>query len=97
MSVTLHRAGADVTVDVTPGQSLLQAIAAQDRGMITALCGGCCICGTCRVRVLSGDPGPMGPNEAHLRRQLDITDPAIRLACQMRPADGLRVDIIQPE
>ncbi|MFY8094467.1 MAG: 2Fe-2S iron-sulfur cluster-binding protein [Niveispirillum sp.] len=97
MSVTLHGAGGDVTVDVTPGQSLYQAIAARDRGMITALCGGCCICGTCRVRILEGDSGPMGPDEAHLRRQLAITDPAIRLACQMRPVCGLRVDIIQPE
>lgn len=97
MSVTLHGTGGEVAVDVTPGQSLFEAIAVRDRGMITALCGGCCICGTCRVRVLSGDPGPMGPDEAHLRRQLDITDPAIRLACQMRPATGLRVEIIEPE
>jgi len=97
VSVTLHRAGGAVTVEVTPGQSLFEAIAARDCGVITALCGGCCICGTCRVRVLSGDPGPMGPDEAHLRHQLDITDPAIRLACQMRPVCGLRVDIIQPE
>lgn len=97
MSVTLHRTGGEVAVDVTPGQSLFQAIAVRDRGMITALCGGCCICGTCRVRVLSGDPGPMGPDEAHLRRQLDITDPTIRLACQMWPATGLRVEIIEPE
>ncbi|WP_245838415.1 2Fe-2S iron-sulfur cluster-binding protein [Niveispirillum lacus] len=93
----LHRLDGEGTVDVPPGQSLFQAIAAQDRAMITALCGGCCICGTCRVRVLDGDPGPMGPDEAHLRWQLAITDPAIRLACQMRPGCRLRVDIIQPE
>lgn len=97
MSVTLLRAGGEVTVDISPDQSLLQAIAVRDREMITALCGGCCVCGTCRVRVLAGDAGPMGPDEAHLRRQLAITDPAIRLACQMRPGCGLRVDIIQPE
>ncbi|MBJ7413982.1 MAG: 2Fe-2S iron-sulfur cluster binding domain-containing protein [Niveispirillum sp.] len=97
MSVTLHRADGVVTVDVPPGHSLFQAIAARNREMITALCGGCCVCGTCRVRVLDGDPGPMGPDEAHLRRQLAITDPAIRLACQMWPGCGLRVDVIQPE
>ncbi len=87
----------EIPVLVQPEHSLFQAIAAQDREMITALCGGCCVCGTCRVRVLDGDPGPMGQDEAHLRRQLAITDPAIRLACQMRPGCGLRVDIIQPE
>lgn len=97
MKVTLHRVDGEVTVDVPPGQPLFQSIAARDRGLITALCGGCCVCGTCRVRVLGGDPGEMGPDEAHLRRQLAITDPAIRLACQMRPGCGLRVDIIQPE
>lgn len=97
MTVTLRGADGDLTLVVVPEQSLFQAIAAQDRDLITALCGGCCVCGTCRVRVLSGETGPMGPDEAHLRRQLAITDPAIRLACQMQPAAGLCVEIIKWE
>lgn len=98
MTVTLlDREGRAVSLMVRPDHSLFQAVAALDRGWITALCGGCCICGTCRVRVLSGDPGPMGPDEVQLRRQLAIQDPAIRLACQMRPGPGLCVEIMKPE
>ncbi|MFV3126945.1 2Fe-2S iron-sulfur cluster-binding protein [Niveispirillum sp. KHB5.9] len=96
MNVTLQLVGEVRDIPVAPGQSLMQAIATQGRDAITALCGGCCICGTCRVRVLDGDPGPMGEGEAHLRRQLDITDPAIRLSCQMRPGSCLRVAVIHP-
>jgi 2Fe-2S ferredoxin len=92
----LSDSGPSQTLALSPGQNLLQAIAPTGRDTIIALCGGCCICGTCRVRVVEGDPGPMGEREAHLRRQLSITDPAIRLACQTQPAGSLCVAIIKP-
>lgn len=92
----LPETGPPQTLALIPGQNLLQAITPAGRDSITALCGGCCICGTCRVRVVEGDPGPMGEREAHLRRQLAITDPAIRLACQTHPPGPLSVAIIKP-
>ncbi|MQP68255.1 2Fe-2S iron-sulfur cluster binding domain-containing protein [Niveispirillum sp. SYP-B3756] len=88
--------GPPQTLPLSPGQNLLNAITPAGRDIITALCGGCCICGTCRVRVVDGDPGPMGEREAQLRRQLAITDPAIRLACQTHPPGALSVAILKP-
>lgn len=99
MTVQVHfNDGRVGEIDIPPGRSLMQAIAGQDRHAITALCGGYCICGTCRVSVLAGDPGPIRAEEAHLRRQLAIQDPAIRLSCQMRPGPnpGLCVAILLP-
>lgn len=92
----LPETGPPQTLPLSPSQNLLQAITVAGRDTITALCGGCCICGTCRVLVVDGDPGPMGEREAHLRRQLAITDPAIRLACQTHPPGALCVAIIKP-
>jgi 2Fe-2S ferredoxin len=96
MLTLIPETGAAENLPLCPGQTLLQVIAPAGRDKITALCGGGCICGTCRVRVLDGEPGPMGEREAQLRRQLDITDPAIRLACQTHPQGPLRVAIIKP-
>jgi ferredoxin-NADP reductase/predicted pyridoxine 5'-phosphate oxidase superfamily flavin-nucleotide-binding protein len=52
LTVTLHRSGQ--RIDVAPGQSILEAV---ESAGVTALSG--CrngTCGTCRVRVLGGDP-----------------------------------------
>jgi len=95
VSVTLCRQDREIEIVPIPDQSLFHAITARSHDLIVGLCGGCCICGTCRVRVLAGDPGPMAEAEGHVRRQLSITDPSIRLACKVRPASSpLRIEII---
>lgn len=53
-------------------------------------CGGKALCGTCRVRVLSGRGQP--PDEREAQRLLAVGAAADeRLACQLRPAQDLRL------
>jgi class 3 adenylate cyclase/nitrite reductase/ring-hydroxylating ferredoxin subunit len=55
-------------------------------------CGGRAKCSTCRVWVLDGLTAcpPRAADEASLAERLGLTD-EVRLACQLRPADALRV------
>lgn len=57
-------------------------------------CGGNARCTTCRVEVLAGDPGEMGePERNRLAMETDLPD-HIRLSCQIRVKDDLKVQVI---
>jgi adenylate cyclase len=56
-----------------------------------SMCGGRARCSTCRIRVI-GDCGALPPpsqREAFVLDRVGATDPSIRLACQLRPAEDL--------
>jgi ferredoxin len=75
---------------VEEGKKLVLAI--EDHGVdIMHRCGGNARCTTCRVEVLSGEPGPMGEAEAAIRATKGITEPNIRLSCQIRVHSDLSV------
>jgi adenylate cyclase len=81
---------------VRPGLTLLEA--SRDNGIPhPSVCGGRGRCSTCRVLILSGhqtlpEPGPA--ERAVLKR---ISAPSrVRLACQIRPAGELSVQILLP-
>ncbi len=58
-------------------------------------CGGNARCTTCRVEVLSGDPGPIGePEKAILATKTDLGEHT-RLSCQVRLIDDLHVRVIR--
>lgn len=58
-------------------------------------CGGNARCTTCRVEVLSGDPGPIGePEKAILATKTDLGEHT-RLSCQVRLMDDLHVRVIR--
>lgn len=58
-------------------------------------CGGNARCTTCRVEVLSGDPGPIGePEKAILATKTDLGENT-RLSCQVRLIDDLHVRVIR--
>ena len=77
----------------------------QDKRLVLALedeakvdqmhaCGGNARCTTCRVEVLEGDPGEMGELEQNrLAMEVDLAD-HIRLSCQIRIKDDLKVRVI---
>ncbi len=76
--------------EVEEGTKLVLAL--EDNGVdILHRCGGNARCTTCRVEVLSGDPGAMTELEAQLRESKGITQDNVRISCQIRVHDDLTV------
>jgi adenylate cyclase len=78
------------TVRVAKGMSVLEA-SLRHNVPHSSVCGGRARCSTCRIRVIgdcSGLPEPSA-REAFVLARVGATDPAIRLACQLRPATDL--------
>jgi ferredoxin len=68
----------------------------EDNGIdILHRCGGNARCTTCRVEVLSGDPGEiLDAEKAILMTKTDLSDHT-RLSCQVRVNDDLHVKVIR--
>src|SRR5690349_8332203 len=75
------------------GKKLVLAI--EDAGIdILHRCGGNARCTTCRVEILNGDAGAMGDMEQErLAREVGLA-PNIRLSCQVRVENDLKVKIV---
>ena len=91
------RAGEEREIAADDGLSLMEVI--RDAGMdeMLALCGGCCSCATCHVKI---DPAfvdllpPISEDESDLLDSSDHRDATSRLSCQIAitaQMDGLRV------
>ena len=82
-----------VSIDSPRDRKLVLAI--EDSGVdILHRCGGNARCTTCRVEILSGDPGPIRDAElAILATKTDLGDHT-RLSCQVRIIDDLHVRVI---
>ncbi len=80
------------TIDVEPGQSLLNASLSAGIPHFHA-CGGKAKCSTCRVLVLEGDQHLNKPNGAEIRLKSKIGLPdAVRLACQTHVSGPVKVE-----
>jgi len=79
--------------DAPQGKKLVLAI--EDSGIdILHRCGGNARCTTCRVEILSGDPGEIGELERNrLAVEADLPD-NVRLSCQIRVKDDLRIRVV---
>jgi ferredoxin len=75
------------------GKKLVLVI--EDAGIdILHRCGGNARCTTCRVEVLAGDPGEMQELERNrLAMETELAD-NVRLSCQIRINDDLKVRVI---
>lgn len=75
------------------GRKLVLAI--EDAGIdILHRCGGNAKCTTCRVEVLAGDPGEMRDAERNrLAMETGLAE-NVRLSCQVRVIDDLKVRVI---
>jgi ferredoxin, 2Fe-2S len=88
----LEASGAQHTLDVEPGLSLMECAVRNNVRGIVAECGGACACGTCRVYVDStwrekiGKPSDM--EEVMLELYGDTTV-GKRLSCQIRITEAL--------
>lgn len=97
--IVTQRDGTETVLEGAPGLSVMEVI--RDGGIdeLLALCGGCCSCATCHVRVdpaFAGVVPTMGEDENDLLDSSDHRDTTSRLSCQLQftPAlDGLRVTI----
>jgi adenylate cyclase len=78
------------TIRVARGLSVLEA-SLRYNVPHASVCGGRARCSTCRIRVI-GDHGALptpSPREAFVLARVGASDPAIRLACQLRPIADL--------
>jgi ferredoxin len=79
--------------DAEEGRKLVLAL--EDAGIdILHRCGGNAKCTTCRVEVLAGDPGEIGDAERNrLAVEAGLAE-TVRLSCQVRVIDDLKVRVI---
>jgi ferredoxin len=91
--ITAEIATGTVAFEAVEGKKLVLNI--EDNGIdILHRCGGNARCTTCRVEVLSGDPGEIGEAEiAILATKTDLNDHT-RLSCQIRVHDDLHIKVI---
>lgn len=91
--ITAETANGTLAFECEAGKKLVLCI--EDNGIdILHRCGGNARCTTCRVEVLSGDPGEIGePERAILATKTDLNDHT-RLSCQVRLIDDLHVKVI---
>ena len=92
--ITADTALGIVAFEVEKGRKLVLGL--EDNGVdILHRCGGNAKCTTCRVEVLSGDPGEIGePERVILATKTDLGDHT-RLSCQVRVIDDLHVKVVR--
>ncbi|HKZ78717.1 MAG TPA: 2Fe-2S iron-sulfur cluster-binding protein [Pyrinomonadaceae bacterium] len=80
-------------IEAPAGKKLVLAI--EDAGIdILHRCGGNARCTTCRVEILDGEPGEMRELERNRLAMEAELAPNIRLSCQIRVNEDLRVRVI---
>ncbi len=57
-------------------------------------CGGASRCTTCRVKVIDGEPDKMTAAEKETLRVREVTDPGVRLSCQILCENDMTVELI---
>jgi adenylate cyclase len=88
----------DRTIRVPKGLSVLEA-SFRHKIPHASVCGGKARCSTCRIRIIgnrSGLPPPSGREAFVLERVGAAADPAVRLACQLRPQTDIAIVPILP-
>jgi ferredoxin len=79
--------------EVEAGKKLVLAI--EDAGIdVMHRCGGNARCTTCRVQLVTGDPGPMEELERERLARDASLGPDIRLSCQIRVDGDLTVRVL---
>ncbi|MFG0290337.1 MAG: 2Fe-2S iron-sulfur cluster-binding protein [Rhodopirellula sp. JB044] len=82
------------TFDVPAGKRLVQALT-QDAGTDQLhACGGVARCTTCRVEFIEGEPDKITEAEKETLRAREITEPGVRLSCQITCDHDMSVRLI---
>lgn len=82
-------------IETEPPEGKKLVLALEDAGIdILHRCGGNARCTTCRVEILEGDPGEMLELERNRLAMESELAPNVRLSCQIRVKDDLKVRVI---
>ncbi|HQX54502.1 MAG TPA: 2Fe-2S iron-sulfur cluster-binding protein [Pyrinomonadaceae bacterium] len=82
-----------ISFEAIVGQKLVLAL--EDNGVdILHRCGGNARCTTCRVELIVGDAGEMGPNEQAILSTKEGLNENTRLSCQIRVNGDMEVKVI---
>ena len=80
--------------DIAAGKRLVKALV-EDAGTDQLhACGGHSKCTTCRVKFVAGEPDKMTEAEKETLRVREITDPGVRLSCQIVCEADMTVQLI---
>ncbi len=80
--------------EVTPGKRLVKALV-EDAGTDQLhACGGNAKCTTCRVKFVDGEPPKITEAERDLLKVREISEPGVRLSCQVAVDDDMTVELI---
>jgi ferredoxin len=91
--INAETATGPVEIDAPAGKKLVLAL--EDGGVdILHRCGGNARCTTCRVQILEGEPGEMEELERNRLAVEAELAPNVRLSCQIRVQDDLKVRVI---
>ena len=88
----VNRDGTEQQIEAATGMSLMEAIRDAGFDELLALCGGCCSCATCHVKIDPAQEGalpPMSEDENDLLDSSDHRDATSRLSCQVPLTDAL--------
>lgn len=97
--IVVNRDGAESTIEVEDGLTVMEAIRDNGFDELLALCGGCCSCATCHIHVdpeFAAKLPEMSEDEDDLLESSDHRSDASRLSCQIpfnAELDGLKVTI----
>lgn len=82
------------TFDVPEGKRLVKALVEEAGTDQLHACGGVSKCTTCRVEITDGEPEKMTEAEKETLRVREVTDPGVRLSCQIACDGEMTVNVI---
>lgn len=82
------------TFEIAEGKRLIKALVDDAGTDQLHACGGVAKCTTCRVQVTAGEPEKMTQAEKDTLAARGISDPGVRLSCQIRCDHDMTVNLI---
>ena len=80
--------------DVPAGKRLVKALVEEAGTDQLHACGGHARCTTCRVKFVAGEPDRMTEAEKETLRVREVSDPGVRLGCQIACQSDMTVELI---
>ena len=97
--VYVDQQGQETEVSAIAGDTLMDVATSNDVAGIDGDCGGCCACGTCRIRLpedLHAQQAPMQDDERDVLEFSEGDTTGARLGCQIQVTEafsGVRVEV----